>query len=270
MEEKHDYINLASLRSSWSEGLLILMYHSIETPPLKHKWRGLYVEPSKLRSQLKELKASGARFVSLSEWSRARTRQRQVVVTFDDGMRSVFLRALPILQELAVPSINYIVADLIGQTNQWDHANGGQSRPLMSRSEIEDWLRAGQEIGSHTLTHPDLTTLSLTEARREIFDSKKKLEDLFQRPVRHFCHPYNKSNAAVRDLVIEAGYETACPRLGGYNFPETDIFALNRHLARHWRPYMVAYVRFLQKRLLKSLFRSRSPTEVRVDKVFPP
>lgn len=250
MEENQNYIDFECVRSSWREGLLILMYHAIETPPLRHNRRALYVEPAKLRSQLRELQATGVKFVSLSDWKRHRTHEREVAVTFDDGFQNVLLQGLPVLQELAVPSINYIVAGLIGRTNLWDRDSGAQSQPIMQRSEIDAWLQAGQEIGSHTLTHADLTTLSAKEARREIIESKKLLEDVFGRPVRHFCYPYGRWNPGLRDLVMEAGYETACSSLGTSNLEHEDPFTLRRLLARHRRPYATALGRRVERFLL--------------------
>jgi len=253
MEESQNYIDLDGIRSSWREGLLVLMYHAIETPPRHQPWRALYVEPSKLRSQLKELQASGARFVSLSDWNHHRSDERQVAVTFDDGFQNVLRQGLPVLRELGVPSINFIVAGLIGQTNSWDGAGGAQVRPLMGRSEINDWLQAGQEIGSHTVTHRDLTLLSPKEARREIIESKKILEDISNRPIRHFSYPYGKSNPVLHDWVREAGYETACSTEGGYNLKQQNSHTLRRLLARHRRPYAVAWGRAaLNLLLLKS------------------
>lgn len=236
-----DYIDLNSLRGGWDEGLLALMYHAIEVPPLGYRLRYLYVDPRRLRAQLLELQATGARFVSAAEAAQNRARDRQVLITLDDGFQNVFTNALPVFRELGVPAITYIVAGQLGGSNVWDHGKGLQERPLMSESEIRDWVAAGYEIGSHTVSHHKLTEISLNEARREIFESKKILEDLIGQPVRHFCYPYGRWNAAVRELVMEAGYETACTVEGGYNFPETDPFALRRLTARHRHPYSAAW-----------------------------
>jgi peptidoglycan/xylan/chitin deacetylase (PgdA/CDA1 family) len=110
----------------------------------------------------------------------------------------------------------------------------------MSRQDVLQWLDAGLDIGAHTLTHPALAQLDPAAARQEIVSSKKMLEDLAGRPVRHFCYPYGSWNAQVRDMVIEAGYETACIVGGGYNSPETDAFTLRRFCARHRWPHLAA------------------------------
>ena len=223
----------------WTGGLLGLMYHAVESPPLFHSLRGLYVDPSLLDTQIAGLVASGATFTTLSAWTTHRPIERQVVLTFDDGFQNVFDYALPVLQKHGVTSINYVVAGKIGGTNDWD-SGGAQHRPLMDRAALLKWQAAGQEIGAHTLTHVSLTDVSMAQARAEIFDSKKILEDLTGREVRHFCYPYGNWNEAVRDLIIEAGYETATTAHPGLNLADADPFTLLRYLASHRKPYQAA------------------------------
>jgi peptidoglycan/xylan/chitin deacetylase (PgdA/CDA1 family) len=238
------YLNPGSV-PEWRDGLLGLMYHAVEAPPLFHGLRGLYVEPSLLDAQITELQLGGATFVTLSEWAQNRPVERSVTVTFDDAFRSVFDQALPVLHQHSVTSVTYVVANEIGGINRWD-ADNAQVRPLMDRAALLDWQSTGQEIGAHTLSHANLVEIPREKARAEIFDSKKILEDLAGREVRHFCYPYGSWNATVRDLVIEAGYETATTAHPGINPPDADPFTLRRHLAAHPRPYRTA----LKHRLL--------------------
>jgi peptidoglycan/xylan/chitin deacetylase (PgdA/CDA1 family) len=111
--------------------------------------------------------------------------------------------------------------------------SGEAPEPLMDAGQVREWLAAGHQIGSHTLTHPWLTRLSPAAAREEIFASKKRLEDAFGVPVGHFCYPYGDWNPAVRDLVAEAGYRAACTTEPGLNTSGTDAFALRRFTARY-------------------------------------
>ena len=238
------YLNPGSV-PDWHDGLLGLMYHAVEAPPLFHGLRGLYVEPSLLDAQIGGLQAGGAAFITLSDWVRRRPAKRSVIVTFDDAFQSIFANALPVLRRRGVASVTYVVAHEIGGINRWDAGNA-QVRPLMDRAALLEWQAAGQEIGSHGLSHLPLAEIPLEQARAEIVDSKKILEDLAGREVRHFCYPYGNWNDAVRDLVAEAGYETATLAHPGINRPDADPFALRRHLAAHPRPYRTA----LKHRLL--------------------
>ena len=113
-----------------------------------------------------------------------------------------------------------------------------------------EWLAAGNDIGSHTLTHPRLTQLAPGRAREEISASRKRLEDLFGRPVRHFCYPYGDWNPAVRDLVREAGYATACTTTAGVNTAAESPWELKRYTARY------------ASRSLKAIWRRLRPRQV--------
>jgi peptidoglycan/xylan/chitin deacetylase (PgdA/CDA1 family) len=71
------------------------------------------------------------------------------------------------------------------------------------------------------------------DAHEEIVASKKKLEDLLGRPVEDFCYPYGDWNESVRDLVMEAGYRTACTTEFGVNTPPVSPLELRRITVRH-------------------------------------
>jgi peptidoglycan/xylan/chitin deacetylase (PgdA/CDA1 family) len=103
----------------------------------------------------------------------------------------------------------------------------------MDAAQVRDWLGAGHAIGSHSLTHARLTRLTLRDAREEIFASKKKLEDDFGVAVEHFCYPYGDWTEPVRELVMEAGYRTACTTQFGVNTPATPPLTLHRITVRH-------------------------------------
>jgi peptidoglycan/xylan/chitin deacetylase (PgdA/CDA1 family) len=130
-------------------------------------------------------------------------------------------------------AIQFIVADLLGGRNEWDVAVGEAPEPMMDAAQVREWLAAGHQIGSHTLSHPWLTRLPLAQAREEITASRKKLEDTFSVAIEHFCYPYGDWNPAVRDLVAAAGYRTACTTEPGMNTAGSDPFALKRFTARY-------------------------------------
>lgn len=75
--------------------------------------------------------------------------------------------------------------------------------------ETQALLDMGMEIGGHTMTHPDLTSLDDDQLKWELETSKAQLEDYVQRPVRTFCYPFGYFNRRVRDAVRNAGYELA-------------------------------------------------------------
>jgi len=167
--------------------------------------------------------------MSLSEFARnAAAKGRKVILTFDDGCAAVLENGLPVLQQHGFGAIQFLVAGLPGGRNEWDVRKGDVAERLMTVEEVRRWLAAGMEVGSHSMTHRNLRHLEESEAREEIAGSKKKLEDTYAVPIRHFSYPYGSWNERVRDLVQEAGYETACTMDFGVNGPETPPTALKR------------------------------------------
>lgn len=225
------YTRLGPFRSSFAGATPILTYHKLGGRPPRVRLKGLYVSTRLFTTQLDELHAAGYSNGSLSDWNAKPS--GKVVITFDDGYVNVLEHALEPLARAGFRAIQFLPADLLGKRNEWDIALGEAPEPIMSETQIRDWLGAGHEIGSHSLTHPFLTQLSPDRAREEIHASRKKLEDLFGRPVRHFCYPFGDWNDRVRDLAAEAGYETACTTHTGLNAPADSPFTLKRFTARY-------------------------------------
>jgi peptidoglycan/xylan/chitin deacetylase (PgdA/CDA1 family) len=218
-------------------GVPVLMYHKIANPPAGVRLKGLYVPPERFTQQLSELRAAG--FVSCRPGAGRDGHaggdgsQRCLALTFDDGFRNVWEHALEPLAAHGFSAIQFLVANFIGRLNQWEMREGEVREPLMDVAQVQDWLRAGHRIGSHSLSHPYLTRLSIRDAREEIVTSKKKLEDTFGVAVEDFCYPYGNWNDTVRDLVVEAGYHTACAADYGVNTPGVSPFSLRRIIVRH-------------------------------------
>lgn len=217
----------ARQRALWRQGLPILVYHSIAKPPAGVRDPFLYVSPERFDEQLGALRAAGYESASLSRLS-APPGEKQVVITFDDGCRNVFENAMSILARHRFHAIQFLVAGLIGGRNEWDAMHGEITEPLMDDGQIREWIAAGHEIGSHSLTHRNLSRLDEAGAREQIFTSKQKLEDRFDREITHFCYPHGRWTQAVRALVRQAGYATACTVGFGVNAPGADPFTLRR------------------------------------------
>src|ERR1041385_4752167 len=226
------YSSLGPFRDLFEQGNPILTYHKLGPRPRRVRLKGLYVSAALFDRQLAELRAAGFQSASLSDCS-GPVQPRRIALTFDDGYANVLPHALEPLAQTQFKAIQFLPVNFLGKSNEWDAAAGEASEPIMDASQVRDWLAAGHDIGSHTLTHPFLTRLTPEHAREEMFASKKKLEDLFGRSIEHFCYPYGDWNADVRDWVMAAGYRTACTTEFGVNTPETSAFELKRITARY-------------------------------------
>ena len=83
-------------------------------------------------------------------------------------------------------------------------------------------------IESHTVTHPILTNISAKELEFEMQTSKKRLEEVLERRVEHFCYPNGSLNENVRKAAESAGYKSATTTDYGFNEARTNRFLLNR------------------------------------------
>ena len=210
----------------------ILTYHQIElAPPPPAAFRSLYVAPDSFARQMRWLKRLGYRGVSMRDlmpYLRGEKVGKVVGLTFDDGYCNNLHSALPVLQDCGFTATCYVISQLLGKTNVWDLANGVKQADLMSPAQIQLWSQAGMEIGAHTQTHCQLTTLSDAHALREISASKEELADRIGQEVEHFCYPYGLYEARHAAMAQSAGYQSATTTRRGKVQPGADLFQLCR------------------------------------------
>src|SRR2546423_2891463 len=172
------YTKLEPFRNRLTGSTGILTYHHVGPRPQGARLKGLYVSPKLFEQQIRELKREGFVGPAYSELRKAsEANARRIFISFDDGYQDVFENALPLLKRYHFKAIQFLVAEFLGQTSEWQTSSGEIPGKLMDKQTVKAWLEAGNEIGSHTLRHPFLTRLSLSEAREEVTASKKKLED---------------------------------------------------------------------------------------------
>jgi peptidoglycan/xylan/chitin deacetylase (PgdA/CDA1 family) len=111
--------------------------------------------------------------------------------------------------------------------------------------------RGGIHFGSHTATHPILSRVDRAQARREIVESKQRIEEQLGVPVEGFAYP-NGTRAdflpETKSLLREVGYSYAVTTIPGANEPGSDAFELHR--ATPWDEDIFAFgVRLLYNKL---------------------
>ena len=207
------------------------MYHKVDRILPGTRYPGNHVLPEAFDEQLAELKRWNYQSITLEQWiaykeKRSELPHRPIIITFDDGYRSTYDTAWPILQRYRFSATVFLVASLIGKTNAWDVEE--RQEPLLNESEIREMQRGAITFGSHTQSHRALTKIPLEEAARELAESRKILESLLDRPVTTLCYPYAKQNRTIKDLARKAGYNAAVIGRGGTNRVWTDQYALRR------------------------------------------
>jgi peptidoglycan/xylan/chitin deacetylase (PgdA/CDA1 family) len=214
----------------------ILMYHSIESMPKTTVMRSLHVPPRRFQFQMWMLKVLGYKALSLRKlkpYIDGDKTGKVVGITFDDGYQNNLLNAAPILIKYNFSATCYIVSGSIGSSNTWDLDKGITQRPLMTENEIRDWLKLGMDIGGHTKTHVDLTSISEEEVKKEIIDCRTELENSFNIQVTDFCYPFGRFNELVRNIVQDSDYLSAITMNRGRVNSKSNMFVLPRIPINH-------------------------------------
>lgn len=198
----------------------ILMYHLVGDPKGEVAYPDLWVTPADFKAQVKALVDAGFTAVTMDEvWSAwhgdGALPRRPVVFSFDDGDISQVMRAAPVLRDAGWPGVLNLTLNHLG--------NDG-----LPRWGVKRILRQGWELGSHTLDHPDMTTLGAGELRRQLVESRKQIEDEFGVRAGFFCYPAGRHDETVRKAVDAAGYVGATTTEPGLAARGDDPFALPR------------------------------------------
>ena len=172
----------------------VLCYHSVGTP----EWGINDVPPKLFRSQLEMALALGYRFVPADRIAAGLGQDHELAVTFDDGMRSVYDNAAPILANLRIPWTVFVVCD-------WADGNVDRPELFMRWHDIRQAAKAGAAIGSHSMTHPDFGSLSDEEARIELWVSRRVIRERTGLGVDTFAIPFGQSRNWRPGLSTLAG-----------------------------------------------------------------
>lgn len=128
----------------------------------------------------------------------------KVVQCWDDGI-SADIPLIEILKKYKAKASFNLNAGLHEKkrSNGWKHKGTDVIR--LGIDELVD-VYEGFTIANHSLTHPSLEKLSVDQARMEIRDNRKKLQDIFTAPIDGFAYPFGTYNQAVMDIIKEEGH----------------------------------------------------------------
>jgi len=210
----------------------VIAYHKIDQPTSDIKLRGAFTSPKNFAKQMLYLKKQNFVFYTASELidfyrENGGFPARGITVTFDDGWKDNYTNAFPILRDLQIKATVFLVPSCIGRTTVKVVADGESEREHLALTDIRAMSDFGIEFGSHTLNHKLLHQISLSEIEFEISESKKKIENLLQKPCRVFAYPAGFFTETAQAAVKDAGYIAAFSTVYGAN-DTVNLYALNR------------------------------------------
>jgi peptidoglycan/xylan/chitin deacetylase (PgdA/CDA1 family) len=191
---------------------LALTYHGVKFVQLERDPHHMFVRPRDLGRQVERLRSWGYEFVTFGELARRAAEGRAddaVALTFDDGLVDNYETLAPLMRQEEVPATVFVVTGWLGQP----HPAADWTR-LMTEPEVKELAQQGVEIGAHTHTHPDLTTLTQDGAREELARSRTELERITGSEITVAAYPYGSANDDTRAAARDAGFAAACRTLG--------------------------------------------------------
>ena len=171
---------------------------------------------------------------------------KPIVITIDDGFKSTYTLAYPVLKKYNFPATLFLYTDFIEKNSH-----------SLTWEEIREMTRNNIEIGSHTLSHCNLLKYNknenyetyLARIRREIFLSKEILESKIGGKIKFFAYPYGAYSSIIKDLAIQADYKGIVNVNSMNNTLNTHPFSLNRQII-FGQSSLNSFIQILNQRLL--------------------
>lgn len=222
------------LRRQRAPRVPILMYHGLQSElGARHPYFETNTSRELFAAHMKFLDENGYTTVNLNEALEAmmtgRNSEKRVVITFDDGFRDFYTDAFPILAEYNFKATMFIVSGLTA--NETVRAEG---KEYMTWAEVREIHARGIQIGSHTVSHPELYKLTPNQLEYEVRQSKETIEDELGEAIQSFAYPYafpeddKKFTARLRELLQTHGYENGVSTIIGTATANDNWFFMPR------------------------------------------
>lgn len=227
----------------------VLYYHLITAAPPPSPFRKITVPPGRFARQLRVLRWLGWRSIGLDEFmdhleAGTHPAGRRVAITFDDGHADNATTALPLLRAAGFGATVFVAAGAIGGRLHLNASPTPEGEPIVTPDQIRQMIREGMDVQSHGMTHRNLADLPPAEAREEIVRSKEILEQITERPVRYFAHPYGSFKPAHLEMLAEAGYRAAFSTVRGKRHSLAERFCLKR-IPVHFERSLPGFLQYL-------------------------
>lgn len=253
-----------------NKNIKVLMYHRIsEEQPSDDDCHVVHVED--FRRQLMILENLNYIPITFEDYylyleGKLTLPKKPIIITFDDGHLDTYNLAYPLLREFDMRAVVFVIGQRSWEYARWEENAGEIDYPLMSNEQILELHREGFEIGAHSMTHAKLPELSQGALSREVFGSKKEVENLLGEDIISFAYPYGGVSEGVQFMTRKAGFKFGCgvytgpPRFGEDKFnirrlaitSKIDTF---QFLLRLVTPY--EYAEWLYNKVKRKFFRLR-------------
>jgi peptidoglycan/xylan/chitin deacetylase (PgdA/CDA1 family) len=228
--------------------LAILGFHKIGEPPPGGWETWFYIPEATFVGHLRYLQESAWQVIDLEAFLRGLVLpeslpERAVLLTFDDGYRSMRSVALPLLLRFGYPAVLFVPTGFVGGRNTFDAAEPEEA--LCDWEDLLELERNRVSVQSHGVSHLPFSSLGAAEQEEELHRSKAALEAGLGKRIEVFSYPYGDDGVSsypygddgasspvlrrVRQTLNRVGYQAACLYGGGpTRLPAVDPYGLTR------------------------------------------
>ena len=239
--------------------LPILMYHKVVQPDYESPHK-TYVTEDNFKTHLETLKKSGAVGVTFQDLYDAaifgkELPRKPVMITFDDGYRGTYERALPLLKRYGFRAVFYLLGRKGATQNTWDPIDSESA--LIGEDDIKALASEGMEVGAHSVSHRNFSNLNQAEIESEVQESKSYLEQITGKPILSFAYPFGGISDLAKGVLSKSGVFFAVATDSGRHsiseepmqifrcsvFPTDGAWQIRKKSARYYKHYF-----FLKRR----------------------
>jgi len=207
--------------------LPVLMFHHLEDAS-----GPICFPPSLFRDFMSFLNDEGYKSITLGEaadciGSGCGFPEKSFVLTFDDGFRSIFDIAFPVIAENRIKATIFLTSGRREMVSRNSRLPSVEGREMLSWKEIEELASFGFEPAAHTMTHPDLTCLKERQVFEEAYISKEIIEQRTGKEVKYFAYPFGSFNSRVQE-VVSGIFQGSCSVRLGMAGMESNPYAIER------------------------------------------
>ncbi len=196
----------------------ILYYHAVNDNI--NGMEELFVSPSEFDKQMELLKNNNYTVITFDDLDNLSGIEKPVIITFDDGYEDNYTYAYPILKKYGFKATIFIVTDFIGNPSILNEAQIKEMSDLVN-------------FQSHSLSHPDLTSLGSETLKKELSESRTKIEAITGAKANVFAYPTGYYNGRVLEITRE-NYDYAVVNGGGLHKVGDSPYEIKRVYVPRW------------------------------------
>ena len=202
----------------------ILAYHKIGEPSIKEWQTWNYVSVENFEKHLDYLLRNEYSVIDAKTFLAGLENTdlippKALLITFDDGYKSMYDTMLPVLKKFSFPAVLFIPTAYVGNYNVFDADLQYEPKESMCTwDELRELENNKVSIQSHGVFHRHFSDLSPEELDMEISVSKAEIEKEIKKPVQIFSFPYGddgQNKLRTMELLEKAGYSCAMLYGGG-------------------------------------------------------